>query len=453
MSVILELALRANTINIETLEPRTIRECKRVILDWLACTISGSQTHLVDSLKCALPGELSAAGVCSIVGDHRKASPRTAALINGTSSHIVEFDDIFRDALYHPGSPVIAAGIAVGQYRNLSGLDFMKAVIHGYEVSTRIGSAVQPAHYKHWHTTGTVGCFGAAAAAAASLGLASPQYAHALATSATFAAGLREAFQADCMSKPLHAGRAAEAGVFSALLAKEGFTGAPAILEGPAGFGVAMVQGDVDWDSALEGLGVDFNIEKVTLKNHGCCGHNFAAIDAILALKRERRFSWKEVEHIEIETYKTALQVVGRMEVETVFEARFSLLYTVAHALVHGAVRLDAFQEDRLHDPAVRTVMDRISLMVNDDLDAAYPGKRGALVRVTYNGGQKAEFIQRFRHGDPEEPLTDVEVTSKFLELTSPVTGEKKALLIQECVHNLEHTTLANLISTFQNDQ
>lgn len=130
---------------------------------------------------------------------------------------------------------MIAAALAVGEPRGASGLDLIRAVINGYEISTRIGAAVQPAHYRHWHTTGTVGCFGAAAAAASLLKLSPEAFAHALATAGTFAAGLREAFQADAMSKPLHAGRAAEAGVTAALLASNGFTGAARILDGRRG--------------------------------------------------------------------------------------------------------------------------------------------------------------------------------------------------------------------------
>lgn len=363
---------------------------------------------------------------------------------------MVEFDDIFRDAIYHPGSPVIAAALAVGEPRGASGLDLIRAVINGYEISTRIGAAVQPAHYRHWHTTGTVGCFGAAAAAASLLKLSPEAFAHALATAGTFAAGLREAFQADAMSKPLHAGRAAEAGVTAALLASNGFTGAARILDGPAGFGAAMAEADIDWPRALNGIGETFNIESVTLKNHGCCGHTFAAIDGALALMKAHGFTWKEVEHVEIETYRTAVQVVGRSDVKTPFDARFSVFFTVATALVHGRVRLNAFTEERLADPAIRSVMNRISLMVNEALDRDYPRKRGALVRITYRGGQVAEHLQRYRHGDPEEPLTDAELRDKFYELATPVTGRPCAEALWEQVMNLEHLQLFDLIHTLR---
>ncbi|MEJ0071412.1 MAG: MmgE/PrpD family protein [Pseudomonadota bacterium] len=152
----------------------------------------------------------------------QRAPAPVAALINGTASHTVEFDDIFRDAIYHPGCPVIAAALALGQARQVDGDRFLRAVLVGYEVSTRIGAVMVPAHYKYWHSTGTVGCFGAAAAAAAILGLDQIQFANAMGTAGTFAAGLQQAFRSDSMTKPLHAGRAAETGVLAALGRRQG---------------------------------------------------------------------------------------------------------------------------------------------------------------------------------------------------------------------------------------
>lgn len=448
MSLLMNASEKACDLADRPLSPTTVHETKRVIMDWFAATLPGTVTPLIDSLKDAMSDDLFVhkGKGSTVLGDGRRGSPRTAAFVNGTASHVVEFDDIFRDALYHPGSPVIAAALALGEAKNVSGIKFVRAVVCGYEVSTRIGAAVQPAHYKHWHTTGTVGCFGAAAAAAAILELPPRKFAHALSTVGTFAAGLREAFQSDAMSKPLHAGRAAEAGVTAALLAEKGFTGAETILEGDAGFGVAMADGDVDWDGVFDDIGATFNIESVTLKNHGCCGHTFAAIDAALALVRTHKFTWKEVEHVEIETYRTAVQVVGRDDVKTQFDARFSVFFTLATALVYGSVRLNAFSTERLSDPAIRSVMDRISLSVNEELDRSYPKRRGALVRITYRGGQVVEHLQRYRHGDPEEPLTDTELLDKFYELVTPVIGSASAELLSDQISNLDTNNLADLL-------
>src|SRR5918997_329965 len=163
------------------------------------------------------------------------------------------------------------------------------------------------AHYKHWHNTGTIGCFGAAAAAAEALELDRARFAHALATVATFAAGLQQAFRMDSMSKPLHAGRAAEAGVSAALMAHEGVSGS---LDVMAGFGAAMGN-NPDWESGLATLGRDFHITRMTFKNHACCGHTFAAIDGALELKKRMQVRAEEIDEIEVATYKAGVEVAG----------------------------------------------------------------------------------------------------------------------------------------------
>ena len=183
-------------------------------------------------------------------------------------------------------APVVAACLAAAEDTGASGDAFLRAVIVGYEISTRIGGAMGRAHYRFWHSTGTIGTFGAAAGAAYLYGLDETGIAHALATAATFAAALQQAFRSDSMSKPLHAGRAAEGGLVAALGAREGITGALDVLEGEFGFGRAM-SGNPDWESGLATLGREFNIGRMTVKNHACCGHTFAAIDGALAAQTE----------------------------------------------------------------------------------------------------------------------------------------------------------------------
>src|SRR5207248_10919492 len=174
--------------------------------------------------------------------------------------------------------------------------------------------------------TGTIGCFGACAAAAEALGLGRVRFAHALATVATFAAGLQQAFRMDSMSKPLHAGHAAEAGVTAALAAAQGVTGSLDVLEGEAGFGRAM--GDnPDWQRALAGLGRDFHITRMTFKNHACCGHTFAAIDGALALKEKFNLKPEEIERVDVGTYRAGVEVAHYAAPRTPAEARFSLRY------------------------------------------------------------------------------------------------------------------------------
>jgi 2-methylcitrate dehydratase PrpD len=393
----------------------------RAVVDWFAATIPGSAFDapriLVDALVDA-----DETGRSTLVPGGRRVKPRTAALINGTAAHTAELDDIFRDGIYHPGAPTIAAVLALCEHVGGSGPDLLRAVTVGYEVGNRIAAAVNPAHYRFWHTTGTVGVLGAAGAAAELLRLDAEKFTHALATATTMAAGLQQAFRSDAMSKPLHSGHAAEAGLLAAMLAARGFTGAPDVLEGKAGFGAAMAQAP-DWGRATAGLGTDEpTVNQVTVKNHSCCGHTFAALDAAVQLRDG--VDVENVDRVDVATYGTAIEVAGNPDPRSEFEAKFSIAFTVASALIDGPVRLRAFTPDRLHDPVVRALAAKVRLHVDPTMDAAFPGRRAARVTVVSSIGGQVRAVERStRKGDPDDPLTDAELAAKFAEYATPTLG------------------------------
>ena len=398
---------------------------RRALIDWFAALLPGALLAPATLLAEGLADELDH-GKAIVYGSNRRASLRAAALINATASHTIEFDDIFRDAVYHPGCPVIGAALAAAQARGASGDALLRAIVVGYEVSTRIGVAVQPSHYKFWHTTGTIGTFGAAAAVASILGANAEQTAHALANAGTFAAALQQAFRSDAMSKPLHAGHAADAGAMAALGAARGVTGALDVLEGEAGFGAAMSV-NPNWAAATDGLGSRYNITQMTFKNHGCCGHTFAAIDAALVLQEKYGFHYRDVARISVGGYRATLDVTGRKSVATPFEGRFSTPFTVAMALVHGSVRLVAFAPHRLVDADVQALMQKVDVFIDPECDAAFPGARSARVAITLNDGRVLSHFQPTRKGDPEMPLSDAELEAKFFELSEPAVGTPAA--------------------------
>jgi 2-methylcitrate dehydratase PrpD len=388
------------------LDKSVVHHARRAVIDWHAALYPGMVVPPVTLMKKAFTGE--------------SESPRLKALIEGTAAHAVEVDDIFRDGIYHPGAPTIAAANALSEKLSL------RAVVVGYEISTRIGAAMGKAHYRHWHNTGTIGCFGAAAAAASALGLNRQQFAHALATVTTFAAGLQQAFRMDSMSKPLHAGRAAEAGVTAALMAREGVTGS---LDVMAGFAAAMGDKpafDAHVEKGLATLGKDFHITRMTFKNHACCGHTFAAIDGALALKKRMQVKPEDIDEVEIATYKAGLEVAHYEEPRTPAEGRFSLKYVVATALSHGSVRLAAFEPERLRDPRTQSLLKKIKTSVDPELEAAFPAKRAARVAIRARG-KREEWLQPTRVGDPDAPLSDRMLEEKYFELVTPVLGEAKA--------------------------
>ena len=414
------------------LAPEVLHHAKRAVIDWHAALYPGAVVPPATLLEQALADELNHGEAFLALG--KRATTRAAALINGTAAHTVEVDDIYRDGIYHPGAPTIAAALAMAHSHSSDGISFLRAVVVGYEISTRIGAAMGRAHYKHWHNTGTIGCFGAAAAAAEILKLNQKQFSHALATVATFAAALQQAFRMDSMSKPLHAGRAAEAGVTAALAAQAGVTGSLDCIEG---FGRAMGDGP-DWEKALATLGRDFHITKMTFKNHACCGHTFAAIDGALEVKKKLALRTDEIQSVKIGTYRAGLEVAHYEEPRTPAEGRFSLKYVVATALTHGSVRLAAFEDERLNDKTTRALMKKMTVALDPELDAAFPGQRAARVSIQLADGRSEAFLQPTRKGDPDLPLSDKELEEKFLELAVPVLGNAAARKLLERLWRLE---------------
>lgn len=423
--------------------PDVIHHAKRAVVDWYAALVPGSVASPATLLERALHDDLDRGTARLALG--RPATVRTAALINGAAAHTVEVDDIYREAIYHPGAPTIAAALAQGQASKSSGAQFLTAVVAGYEISTRIGAAMGRTHYRYWHNTGTVGTFGAAAAAASLLGLDARRYAHALCTGATFAAGLQQAFRMDSMSKPLHAGRAAEAGVLAAQAALAGVTGSLEVIDGESGIGHAMSNGP-DWTQAVATLGHQFHITRMTFKNHACCGHTFAPIDGALALQAQLAVAATDIQRIRLATYAPALDVAGNPHPSTAAEARFSIPYVVATALIHGSVRLAAFDSQHLQDSQIRQLMTRIELTVDSALDAAFPGQRAARVTIETRDGRQCEYLQPTRKGDPEQPLTDTDLNEKFLELVQPALGDANALALLAQLWTLESTLDLRLI-------
>jgi 2-methylcitrate dehydratase PrpD len=420
------LAEHAASWRTAPLPPDLDRHARRALIDWFSALIAGARRPPATLMARALAGERGAGQSVSYV-DQARTGLRHAALLNGTASHIVEFDDIWRWGVYHPGCPTIGAALAAAQSRGTDMAALLRAMTAGYEVSCRIAQAVQPSHYDYWHTTGTIGTFGAAAAVAVLLDCDAGQTAHAIATAATMAGGLQQAFRGDGMSKPLHPGHAAEAGALAAMAARQGMTGALDVLHGEAGFAAATSEDTGKWDKALSLLGKPLAITEMTIKNHGCCGHIFAALDAVREMQRDHGFTADDVAGVHVGGYAATKDVCDRPEARTEQECRFSTQFTLATMLLHGAVRLNAFEESRLTDPAIRAVMPRITVSLDAECAAAFPAQRSAKVTIRLRDGRELFQFQPTRKGDPDAPLTDQDLSEKFLELVGPETGDAEA--------------------------
>ncbi|MFQ5859106.1 MAG: MmgE/PrpD family protein [Anaerolineae bacterium] len=412
-----------------SLPDEIFHHAKRAVIDWCATTAPGSVLMPATGLIKALDEDVGR-GNARLFPSAMAATMRGAAVINAAASHTVEFDDIFRDAIYHPGTATISSALAAAETYNSSGEDFLRAVIIGYEISTRIALVMGREHYKYWHNTATNGSFGATAAVATVLKLNRDQFANAIGLVGTMAAGLQQAFRSDSHGKPMHSAHAAESGVLCARSAAQGVTGALDILEGEVGYGTAMSR-DCDWTTATRGLGEHYNIACMTFKNHACCGHAFAAIDAALALRERHSLKPGDIKRIRVGGYSATIDTCGSKRHSTPFEGKFSLAYLIATAIAHGSVRLSAFTDERLNDPATESLIHKIDLYLDPDIDAAFPRARSARIQIETFGGTVLEQFQPTRKGDPDMPFSDDEVSAKFTEMVSPVTGDNvaKALL------------------------
>ena len=313
--------------------PEEVRGMARELFaDWLANAVAGYRSPLTQALLAVVP----ASGSAVRIGDLHAADPLAATLINASAAHANEFDDSYRAGLYHPGAPVQAAAFSAACLNGVSGSAMLTGIVAGYEISLRLAAAINPAHYKVWHTTGTVGAFGAAAAAAHLLELTPEQTAAAFGLAGTQAAGLWEVLPDAPQAKNLHPAKAAHSGLLAALLAQRGINGPASIFEGEQGFFAATVPAEVDLSRCLAGLGEQWLTLDTTFKAYPVCGHTMTSIEAVLQLAAQVRA--EEVEHIEVRAHPVSLQVAGETHPADEAAAKFSIPWCVAVAL-SGACR------------------------------------------------------------------------------------------------------------------
>ena len=423
-----------------------VAKIKTYFLDWLGSAYAGQGHPPIKSLL-EVVHSLGGTPESSIIADNSKTMSLLAALANGASSHMVEMDDLHRESIFHPAASIMPALFAVAEREHASGRDLIVGIAAGYEIGIRVAMAAGPSHYHFWHTTATCGTFGAAAGSAKILGLNEDQLVWAMGSAGTQAAGLWEFLAESAMSKQLHTGKAAMNGLLAALLAQKGFTGARRILEGEKGFFKATSQ-DPDKTKCLSGLGQEFYFERNSLKYHASCGHTHSAIDAILQATGAKPMKPEKIEQVNVSIYQAALDLLDKVEPTTPYVAKFSLPFCIATALRYGHVSLADFNPERLEDPDILRIMERIKIRSDIDLSQRYPREWPAMVEVLTTDGQRFEGATVHPKGDPENPLEEREVIDKFMHLTEGLLSPAVAEGIVERVINLEGVAdIAKLIS------
>jgi len=358
MQVTRELAKFVSGLTFETLPLDVIHKAKLCILDLLGVTLSGSKEQLVDILLEVAAGE-GGNPRASIIGRSMRAPLLHAALINGSSSHALDFDDVHAGMMGHPSAVVLPGLLALGEFKRCSGRDLITAFVAGFETVCHVGLCQTRSHLAQgWHPTATIGHFGAAAACANLLKLDEEKAIFALGLAGTQAAGLKQVF--GTMGKPFNAGKASMNGLLAALLAEKGFTSSYEIIEGDMGFTKTFTPKS-DLAGALNGLGVNYQISTVIFKKHASCFATHPTIEGALAF-REEGLTADDIESVHVFPYHGHYDGIKIMKPKTGLEGKFSIPYTFAVAFVEGKAGENCFTDSAVRDPKVIKVRDKVTM-------------------------------------------------------------------------------------------
>jgi 2-methylcitrate dehydratase PrpD len=354
------------------------------------------------------------AGQCRVVGTSLTTSAGLAAFANGVAAHSLDYDDMCFVSLAHPSCALVPAALAVGELERARATALLDAYVVGFELECRLGTVMNPRHYhqRGWHCTSSIGTLGAAAAAARLLGLDARATQHALGIAASSACGLKE--NLGSMVKPLHAGMAARNGVMAARLAQRGFTASPHAIDGPQGYLAAMDSEHASLDFAVADLGIRWEIVEtgVTVKLYPSCAATHPPLDALIDMKRRERFTAEQVESIAVEVDSMTPRLLIHPRPATGLEAKFSMPFCAAAAVVYDRLGIDTFDVERIQNPTVQTLMPRVTLCANGAFDTAAPLSR-ARVSVRLRDGREFAQDADGARGYPGR-LSDDELATKF---------------------------------------
>ena len=397
---------------------------KKSILDGLGLALCGSvaQTGILSRAYVKSLGLSS--GESTIIGSGLKGPARFAAFVNGIGIHADDYDDtqlaVAADRVYglltHPTAPVLSAALAMGEARGITGRDLITAYHVGVEVECKIAEAIAPRHYEDgFHSTGTCGAIGAAAAAAKVAGLDRNRALRALGIAASEAAGLRENF--GTMTKPFHAGRAAESGVVAVDLAGLGWSAAEQILEAPRGF-FRAAGGGYDPQAIVHKLGNPwtFRTPGISIKPHPSGSLTHPAMTELLRLIRAEKIDGRQVERVDVGTNRNMPNALIHHRPKTGLEAKFSMEFCMAALLLYGKAGLGEFSDEVVNRPEVQNMISRVRFGVNPVAEAAGYNKMTTILEIRLQDGRTISGRADFAKGSPAIPMTYEEVAEKFLD-------------------------------------
>lgn len=411
----------------EDIPAEVVLGIKHLFIDWLGSALAGAKagpTRFLQDFAARMGPE---AGPATDLAGGSDTSAFFAAMINAAASHVVEQDDLHNASVLHPACVVFPAVIAAAEDIDATGRDVIVAAVAGYEAGIRVGEALGRSHYVHFHTTGTAGTIAAAAGVARLLGLDKSQVRHALGTAGTKAAGLWEFLATGADSKQVHTAGAASSGLFAAYSARDGITGAKAIFDGPHGMGVAM-SSDADMARLADGLGTRWATIETSYKWHASCRHTHPSADALLKAMAEHGLQASDIAHVTARVHQGAIDVLGPVvRPVTIHQAKFSMGTVLGLIAVHGHAGLGEFDAHALTDPQVAAFRDRVEMVLDAEVDGAYPARWIGKIELRLTDGRVVTARIDDAKGDPGNPLSEAEIIDKARRLAAYGGKEKPA--------------------------
>lgn len=431
------LAEYIQDVNYASLPENVVAAARTALIDWVAVTAVGSRTIRQGMIAAKIAKLESAKPEATLFFDGGGTSATWAAFANGVASHCIELDDIHLPSIVHGGVAMVGAAVAVAQKLGVSGRDLIEALVVGFDVQYRIGEAIAASHYEQFHSTGTIGTFGAAAACAKLMGLSVEQTRWALGNAGSQAAGLWQYLKLGDDTKVLHPGKACMNGVLAATLAQQGFTGSVDIVEGERGF-IATMSAEVDWSRITDRLGSYFKVTENGYKLHACCRHGHVTIDETLRLTFENDLVPAQVASVQVKLPSNSYLTINDANPVSPYKAKFSAQFMVANAIAYRKVGLDAFTDERLHDPIIRTLMDAVTVVEEPAFNAGFPDKWTAEVIIKTSEGRRLVGSADMPRGEWVNPLPASRIEEKARELLTIMLAPPAANALVDRLIRLE---------------
>ena len=410
------LAAFAAGLRFERIPASVARRTEELLLDWLGSALAGKGARPVEAIAQFARLMGPSTGPSELLVSRGGSTPFFAAMVNAASSHFAEQDDVHNGAVFHPAAVVFPPALAVAQSMARSGRDLITAAVAGYEVGIRVGEFLGRSHYRIFHTTGTAGTLAAAAAVGSLLRLDAVQMRHAFGSAGTQSAGLWEFLRDAADSKQLHTAHAASAGITSAYLAQQGFTGARRILEGAQGLAAGM-SSDAEPGRLTDHLGERWATAETSFKFHASCRHTHPAADALWQVMHEHGLHAAQIANVTAHVHQGAIDVLGPVvDPQTVHQAKFSMGTVLGLIGCFGSAGLADFEAGYL-DPAVVALRDKVRMTLDAEVDAAYPARWIGIVTVETTDGRRFDGRVDEPKGDPGNTLSRDELEDKALRL------------------------------------